>query len=285
MKKCFRFWVLHPTACYIAEVFVLVAIFIPLALFTTMKVYWLSAGIVIVLLLLLYFALILPLLLCYCKNLFKRCAPEAVLAFISEVFDGANVLDALHGGSLSRMAQALWIDRGLFLFALGKNEEALENYRILESSGCKLTKLYRGIMMANLARIVAVRGDFAIADWYLHEMHEAFSSPMRKVGIFARTILEAEAFVAVQKGQTEHALELYAELGEHFPNKENQFLFYRVDYENHLGLTLFRSARLSESIPHFQYAAQNGGETVFAQNAASMLAYIAETEKSEGKRT
>lgn len=285
MKKCFRFWVLHPTACYIAEVLVIFVIFIPTAIFTTMKVYWLVGVIVLALFLLISFALVLPLLLCYCKNLFKRCAPEAVLAFISEVFDGANVLDALRGDSLSRMAQALWIDRGLFLFALGKNEEALENYRILENSGCKLTRLFRGIMMANLARITVVRGDFAVADWYLYEMHEAFSGPMCKVGFFTRTVLEAEAFVTVQKGQTERALELYAELGEYIPRKENQFEFYRVDYENHLGLTLFRSARLSESIPHFQYAAQNGGKTVFAQNAASMLAYIAEAEKSEGKRT
>lgn len=290
MKKALRFFIIHHKGIWIGYLLFIIVFCCTLVCLCSIKVYLLSAAAMILLCFLGYVALVTPLIRTLYETVFQRCAPQDMLQFVSELFDGADVLSVLRGGSSARLAQGIWIDRGMFLFSLGRYDEALENYRILEQSGAKLPRALEGAAMLDLSRIAAVRGDETYAQQYIAKARACFKGLRKKVRLLdgvspENALCEAEAYAALRAGDYDRAEALYAELGAFLNHaKRKPMQLYRVDYERQVGALYFQTARIRECVPHMQFASKNGGETVFAKEAAGFIELIASLDSDESEQ-
>ncbi|MDO4154267.1 MAG: hypothetical protein Q4E21_05380 [Clostridia bacterium] len=290
MKKALRYFIIHHKGIWLGYLLFIIVFCFTLAYLYPIKVYLLAVAAMMLLCFFLYVALIIPLLCTINDTLFQRCAPQEMLQFISELFDGADVFSVLGGGSSARLAQGIWIDRGILLFSLGLYDEALENYRILEQSGAKLPRALEGAAMLDLSRIAAVRGDEVYAQQYIAKARACFKGFCKKVRLLngmspENALCEAEAYAALRAGEYDRAEALYAELGAFLNHaKRKPMQLYRVDYERQVGALYFQTARIRECVPHMQFASENGGETVFAKEAAGFIDLIASVDSDESEQ-
>lgn len=272
----FRFFVRHNVLFYLLYCGSLCIVLFPVTFFLRDLYPWIASTVGI--LWITFFIAVIP---AYAirrsRAIANACTPEEGIRFADTVLQGADLpalFNKKYGGT---MARALWIDRGTYLFFLGRFDEAIADYAYLEPYQNKIKPIYMLFMYDGLLQIAAMRGNIPLAQCYSEQQAALLQnkSVARYLKLFKlspqQILCTNEMTLALYSGDYLRAETLFRQSPTFTPPNIVNTTLLQVSNAYMTGLLYYRLGNFTQALPQLQFAAQNGGTTFYRAEAERLL--------------
>ena len=213
------------------------------------------------------------------KPLPQQCDPVAYLQQTDFLLAGLDFSKKITNGHRNAECVTLLINRTAAFCDLGRYEDALEIFRLLQNNaGTRLLPPQKAVLYHNLTWIAAQRGDLSFAEYYANEERAAWEKckPIAKSVKAQRWLAETEtaATLLQKQGKVSEALALYTQMERFLQTQKKPALRARVGTAFEAGTLYFRLENYGDAAPRLQFVLENGGTTVYRAKAAEMLQVI-----------
>lgn len=216
------------------------------------------------------------------KQILNSCTPEKGVEFTDSVLRGADVYKRIQRSLAGDMLRAVLIDRAMFLTLLGRFDEALSVYAMLEQHCGTLQKKYMVIMYHNLIMLACAQGNTAAAQCYFEQETALLQHGSVRLTVFVAAmgksvkeiLLADEICLSIRQGDLARAEALYRRYQTTVKPRKNEWLINRVCDACEVGTLYYRMGNFAEAAPRLRFAADNGGTTFYCARAKELLTAI-----------